>query len=226
MAHRPRGGRLLLTFFQRTMDSLMTRHRTLLAATALALAAPVAALAQSTFPACDAALKSAAPKVRLTTSLGAIVIELDKDKAPLSTENFVKYVDSGHYNGTVFHRVIDNFMIQGGGFSKEMREKPTRSAIKNEAANGLKNEPYTVAMARTQVYDSATSQFFINSQSNAFLNYTGPGTGYAVFGKVVEGKDVVDKIRKVGVKPSAYSEATPLEPVVIEKAECLPVAAK
>jgi cyclophilin family peptidyl-prolyl cis-trans isomerase len=204
----------------------MTRSRTLLAATAFALAAPVAALAQSTFPACDAALKSAAPKVKLTTSMGAIVLELDKEKAPISTENFVKYVDSGHYNGTVFHRVIDNFMIQGGGLSKEMREKPGRSPIKNEASNGLKNEPYTVAMARTQAYDSATAQFFINTVSNGFLNYSTPGTGYAVFGKVVEGKEVVEKIRKVAVKPSQYSEATPLEPVVIEKAECLPPAAK
>jgi cyclophilin family peptidyl-prolyl cis-trans isomerase len=201
-------------------------HRNFLAATVIVLCAPVAALAQSTFPACDAALKSAAPRVRLTTSMGAIVIELDKEKAPLSTENFVKYVDSGQYNGTVFHRVIDNFMIQGGGFGKDMREKATRSPIKNEASNGLKNEPYTVAMARTQAYDSATSQFFINSASNAFLNYSTPGTGYAVFGKVVEGKDVVDKIRKVAVKPSPYSEATPLEPVVIEKAECVAADAK
>ncbi len=201
-------------------------RRNLLAAAALALCAPVAALAQSMFPACDSALRSPAPKVRLTTSLGSIVIELDKDKAPLSTENFVKYVDSGHYNGTVFHRVMDTFMIQGGGFSKDMREKPTRSPIKNEASNGLKNEPYTVAMARTNAYDSATSQFFINTVSNGFLNYSAPGTGYAVFGKVVEGKDVVDKIRKVAVKPSPYSEATPLEPVVIEKAECVAVDAK
>lgn len=204
----------------------MQSHRKLLAATALALASPLAALAQSSSPACEAALKTPAPKVRLTTSMGAIVIQLDKEKAPVSAENFVKYVDSGHYNGTVFHRVIDNFMIQGGGFTKEMREKPTRSPIRNEASNGLKNEPYTVAMARTQQYDSATAQFFINSKSNGFLNFTGPGTGYAVFGKVVEGKDVVDKIRKVAVKPSAYSEATPLEPVVIEKAECVAPAAK
>ncbi len=203
----------------------MQSSRILLAATTLAFA-PLAALAQSVSPVCDAALRAASPKVRLTTSMGPIVLELDKEKAPISTENFVKYVDSGHYNGTVFHRVIDNFMVQGGGFTKEMREKPTRSPIKNEASNGLKNEPYTVAMARTQVYDSATSQFFINSKSNGFLNYSGPGTGYAVFGKVVEGKDVVDKIRKVRVQPSPYSEATPLEPVVIEKAECVAPAAK
>ncbi|MGZ5035622.1 MAG: peptidylprolyl isomerase [Usitatibacter sp.] len=204
----------------------MHKSSSFLAVSALALAAPLAALAQSVSPVCDAALRTAAPKVRITTSMGPIVIELDKEKAPISTENFVKYVDSGHYNGTVFHRVIDNFMIQGGGFGKDMREKPTRSPIKNEASNGLKNEPYTVAMARTQVYDSATSQFFINSQSNGFLNYSGPGSGYAVFGKVVDGKDVVDKIRKVRVQPSPYSEATPLEPVVIEKAECIDPAAK
>ena len=203
----------------------MTSIRPLLAALAVAL--PAASLAQSVSPVCDAALRTAAPKVRITTSMGAIVLELDKEKAPLSTENFIKYVDSGHYAGTVFHRVIDNFMIQGGGFGKDMREKPTRSAIKNEASNGLKNDAYTVAMARTNVYDSATSQFFINSKENTFLNYSGPGTGYAVFGKVVEGKDVVDKIRKVKVQPSPYSEATPLEPVVIEKAECIaPPAAK
>src|SRR5260221_10584521 len=140
-------------------------RKTLLAALALALAAPATLLAQSTSPACDAALKSAAPKVRLTTSMGAVVIELEKDKAPISTENFVKYVDSGHYNGTVFHRVIDSFMIQGGGFSREMREKPTRSPIKNESSNGLRNDPYTVAMARRPDPDSATSQFFINSRA-------------------------------------------------------------
>jgi cyclophilin family peptidyl-prolyl cis-trans isomerase len=198
----------------------MKTPRKLVAAVSLALAAPIA-FAQSTSPACDATLKSAAPKVRLTTSMGPIVIELDKAKAPISTENFVKYVDSGHYDGTVFHRVIDGFMIQGGGFGKDMREKPTRSPIKNESSNGVRNDPYTLAMARRPDPDSATSQFFINSRANDSLNYSGPGTGYAVFGKVVEGKEVVDKIRKVAVKPSPYSEAMPLEQVVIEKAECL-----
>ena len=160
-------------------------------------------------------------KVKLSTSMGPIVIELDKAKAPISTENFVKYVDSGHYNGTVFHRVIDSFMIQGGGFSKDMREKPTRSPIKNESPNGLRNEPYTIAMARRPDPDSATSQFFINSGSNASLNYNGPGTGYAVFGKVVEGKEVVDKIRKVPTGDMGPHQNVPKEPVVIEKAECL-----
>jgi cyclophilin family peptidyl-prolyl cis-trans isomerase len=126
----------------------------------------------------------------------------------------------------VFHRVIDSFMIQGGGFSKDMREKPTRAPIKNESSNGLKNDPYTISMARRGDPDSATSQFFINSGANESLNYRGPGTGYAVFGKVVEGRETVDKIRKVRVQPSSYSEAQPLEPVVIEKAECVAPAAK
>src|SRR6185436_5374671 len=128
---------------------------------------------------------------------------LDKAKAPISTENFVKYVESGHYNGTIFHRVIDGFMIQGGGFTKSMQQKPVNAPIKNESTNGLKNDNYTVAMARTNVRDSATSQFFINVKDNDFLNFAGDSNpGYAVFGKVVDGKEVVDKIKKVatGVK--------------------------
>ena len=160
-------------------------------------------------------------KVKLTTSMGPIVIELNKEKAPVSTENFVKYVESGHYNGTIFHRVIDGFMIQGGGFSKDMRQKPTNPPIKNEANNGLKNENYTVAMARTGVRDSATAQFFINVKDNEFLNYTGEnpqGWGYAVFGKVVEGKEVVDKIKKVAVENKGPHQNVPTQPVVIKKA--------
>ena len=199
----------------------MKNSRIARAVATLVLATPLAALAQASTPACDAAMKAAAPKVRLTTNHGAIVLQLDREKAPISTENFLKYVASGHYDGTVFHRVIDNFMVQGGGFDKSMQEKPGRPPIKNEASNGLKNEAYTVAMARTNVYDSATSQFFINAKDNDFLNFQGPGTGYAVFGKVADGRPVVDKIRKVKVQQSRYSEATPLEPVVIEKAECL-----
>ena len=196
-------------------------------AVALAALAAVSssALAQSNTPACEAALKAPAPKVRLTTNMGAIVLQLDHEKAPISTENFIKYVGSGHYDGTVFHRVIDNFMVQGGGMDKDYREKPGREPIKNEASNGLKNDAYTVAMARTNVYDSATAQFFINAKDNDFLNYSGPGTGYAVFGKVVDGRPVVDRIRKVKVQQSRFSEATPLEPVVIEKAECMAAAA-
>jgi cyclophilin family peptidyl-prolyl cis-trans isomerase len=163
-------------------------------------------------------------KVRLTTSMGPIVIELDKAKAPISVDNFVKYVESGHYNGTIFHRVIDGFMIQGGGFTKDMQQKPVQAPIKNEGANGLKNDNYTVAMARTGVRDSATSQFFINVKDNDFLNYSGEspqGWGYAVFGKVVEGKETVDKIKKVATSTSGGHQNVPQAAVVIEKAECI-----
>ena len=160
-------------------------------------------------------------RVKLTTSMGPIVIQLDKEKAPISTDNFVKYVESGHYNGTIFHRVINGFMIQGGGFTQDMRQKPTQPPIKNEAANGLKNDLYTVAMARTNVYDSATSQFFINVKDNGFLNFNGPGTGYAVFGKVVEGTDTVDKIKAVQTGNKGGMGDVPNTPVVIEKAECV-----
>jgi cyclophilin family peptidyl-prolyl cis-trans isomerase len=192
---------------------------------AAGLAFPPTASAQMTHRACSAVLKGHAPmKVKLTTSMGAITLELDKEKAPVSVENFAKYVDSGHYNGTIFHRVIDGFMIQGGGFDKDMRQKPTNPPIRNEADNGLKNQKYTVAMARTQVPDSATAQFFINVKDNDFLNHTGKnpqGWGYAVFGKVVEGKDVVDKIKSVPTGNMRGMENVPVEPVVIEKAECV-----
>ena len=163
-------------------------------------------------------------KVKLTTSMGPITIELDKAKAPISTENFIKYVEAGHYNGTIFHRVIDNFMVQGGGFTKDMQQKPVQAPIKNESTNGLKNDNYTVAMARTNVRDSATSQFFINVKDNDFLNYSGEspqGFGYAVFGKVVEGKDVVDKIKKVQTSNAGMHQNVPSQPVMIEKAECI-----
>jgi cyclophilin family peptidyl-prolyl cis-trans isomerase len=162
-------------------------------------------------------------KVKLTTSMGAITLELNKEKAPLSTENFVKYVESGHYNGTIFHRVIGNFMIQGGGFDKNLAQKPTNPPIKNEAANGLKNDNYTVAMARTGVVDSATAQFFINVTNNDFLNHAGPANfGYAVFGKVVEGMDIVDKIKAVKTGPKGmFPTDVPQETIMIEKAECL-----
>ena len=184
---------------------------------------PLAALAQSQPAGCTA--KGNAPmKVKLTTSMGPIVIELDKEKAPISADNFVQYVNAGHYNGTIFHRVIDGFMIQGGGFGKDMQQKPTRATIKNESTNGLKNDNYTVAMARTGVRDSASSQFFINVKDNDFLNYSGEspqGWGYAVFGKVVEGKEVVDKIRKVPTSTTGGHQNVPTTPVVIEKAECI-----
>ena len=161
-------------------------------------------------------------KVKLTTSMGPVVIQLDKEKAPISTENFVKYVEAGHYNGTIFHRVIDGFMVQGGGFGKDMRQKPTQPPIKNESTNGLKNDNYTVAMARTNVRDSATSQFFINVKDNDFLNFSGDANpGYAVFGKVVEGKEVVDKMKKVPTNNAGGHQNVPNEPIVIEKAECV-----
>lgn len=164
-----------------------------------------------------------AVKVKLTTNMGAITLELDNEKAPLSTANFVKYVESGHYTGTIFHRVIGNFMIQGGGFDNKLVQKPTNSPIKNEATNGLKNDMYTVAMARTDVVDSGTAQFFINAANNDFLNHQGPANyGYAVFGKVVEGTDVVDKIRAVKTGGRGmFPINVPQEDVVIEKAECL-----
>jgi cyclophilin family peptidyl-prolyl cis-trans isomerase len=194
--------------------------RTLAAALALTVPLTFAAHAKST---CDQ--KANDPmKVKLTTSMGPIVIELDKAKAPISTENFIKYVESGHYNGTIFHRVIDGFMIQGGGFNKDMSQKPTQAPIKNESQNGLKNDNYTVAMARTGVRDSATSQFFINIKDNDFLNYSGEGPqqwGYAVFGKVVEGKETVDKIKKVPTGNKGGHQNVPNEAVVIEKAECV-----
>jgi cyclophilin family peptidyl-prolyl cis-trans isomerase len=198
-------------------------RRIAVATLAAAIVLPAAALAQSQPAGCTA--KGNDPmKVKLTTSMGPIVIELNKEKAPVSVENFVKYVQSGHYNGTIFHRVIDGFMIQGGGFTKDMNQKPTQAPIKNEGANGLKNENYTVAMARTGVRDSATSQFFINIKDNEFLNYSGEnpqGWGYAVFGKVVEGKDTVDKIKKVATGNAGGHQNVPTQAVVIEKAECL-----
>jgi len=161
-------------------------------------------------------------KVKLTTSMGAITLDLDEQKAPETVANFLKYLDAGHYDGTIFHRVIDGFMIQGGGFTRDMKQKPTNPTVKNESRNGLKNDNYTVAMARTGVRDSATSQFFINVKDNDFLNYSGEspqGWGYAVFGRVVEGQDVVDKMRKVRTGNAGGHQNVPIEALVIEKAE-------
>ena len=161
-------------------------------------------------------------KVKLTTSQGDLLIQLDAEKAPLSAENFLQYVRDGHYDGTVFHRVIDGFMIQGGGFEPGLKQKPTRDPIQNEAQNGLKNEPYTLAMARTPDPHSATAQFFINVANNDFLNFTSPdprGFGYAVFGKVIEGTEVVDQIRKVKTGSKGFHQDVPVEDVVIVKAE-------
>jgi len=158
--------------------------------------------------------------VLLTTNHGNIKIDLEADKAPKTVENFLAYVKSGHYDGTIFHRVIDGFMIQGGGFEPGMKQKPTNAPVENEAKNGLKNLPYTLAMARTSDPHSASVQFFINVKNNSFLDYPGQdGWGYCVFGKVVEGMDVVDKIRAVKTTRTGMFADVPVDNVVIEKAE-------
>ncbi len=157
----------------------------------------------------------------LNTNMGAIEIELNEEKAPISVKNFVDYVNAGHYNGTIFHRVINDFMIQGGGFDTNMKQKATKAEIKNEANNGLTNDKYTIAMARTMVPHSASSQFFINIKDNAFLNFKSEDThgwGYAVFGKVVGGQDVVDKTKLVKTGAKGMHDDVPLEAVVIETA--------
>ncbi len=162
------------------------------------------------------------PQVELhIAGMGVITLELDAEKAPKSTENFLSYVNKGHYDRTIFHRVIDGFMIQGGGFEPGMTQKPTDAPIDNEANNGLKNDKYTVAMARTQAPHSATAQFFINVGDNGFLNHTAPslqGWGYAVFGKVVKGTEIVDQIRGVKTGRNGFHDDVPKEDVVIEKA--------
>jgi peptidyl-prolyl cis-trans isomerase B (cyclophilin B) len=161
------------------------------------------------------------PRVVLETTLGNVTIELDRAKAPMTTKNFLAYVEAGFFDGTIFHRVIPDFMIQGGGFSAEMRQKTTEAPIMNEADNGLKNDRGTIAMARTMDPHSATGQFFINLKDNAFLNFTAQNTqgwGYAVFGAVVEGLDVVDKIAAVKTGNAGPHQNVPLDAVVIEKA--------
>ncbi len=162
-----------------------------------------------------------APRVKLSTTAGDIVLELNAEKAPKTVANFLSYVEQGHYNGTIFHRVIDGFMIQGGGFDARMAEKPTGRPIENEARNGLKNDRYTIAMARTPNPHSASAQFFINVADNTFLNHTAPtpqGWGYAVFGKVVAGTDVVDKIRTVPTGNAGMHQNVPRTPIVINSA--------
>lgn len=161
------------------------------------------------------------PKVKLDTTLGTIVVELSPDKAPKTVENFLNYVRAGHYDGTIFHRVIQGFMIQGGGFTPDMQQKPTGAPVVNEASNGLKNTSYTLAMARTMDPHSATAQFFINVADNPFLNHTAPrgqGWGYAVFGHVISGTEVVDKIRAVPTGNKGMHQNVPLQPVIILKA--------
>ena len=160
--------------------------------------------------------------IKLHTNFGTIGIELDHEKAPLTAANFEQYVKDGFYDGVIFHRVIKGFMIQGGGMDENMNEKATREPIQNEAQNGLKNDKYTVAMARTQAPHSASAQFFINTKNNDFVNHTDPsmhGWGYAVFGKVVEGQDVVDAIEGVKTKRHGYHDDVPQDAVVITKAE-------
>lgn len=161
------------------------------------------------------------PSVKLETSMGDIVVRLDAAKAPETVANFIAYVKAGHYDGTVFHRVINNFMIQGGGMTPDMKEKPAHKPIKNEAGNGLKNSKYTVAMARTSEPHSATSQFFINVKDNDFLDYKAPsgqGWGYAVFGKVIKGQEVVDKIKAVPTGNRGAHQDVPHEAVILKKA--------
>ncbi len=155
---------------------------------------------------------------------GVITLELDAEKAPKTTENFLAYVNDGFYNGTIFHRVIKNFMVQGGGFTSDMQQKDTKAPIENEAKNGLKNDAYTIAMARTGDPHSATAQFFINTVNNDFLNHTSPsaqGWGYAVFGKVVKGQEVVDAMKKVRTTRKGYHDDVPFDAVVIDKAVAL-----
>jgi cyclophilin family peptidyl-prolyl cis-trans isomerase len=170
------------------------------------------------------AVDTAPVKVLVKTSMGDVTLELDRAKAPLSVANFVRYAESKHYDGTIFHRVIPGFMIQGGGFTAEMQQKPTQPPVKNEAGNGLKNLTGTVAMARTNVVDSATAQFFINAKDNAFLDHrdeTPAGFGYAVFGKVVGGMDVVKKIEGVATSTKGPHRDVPATPVVIESVTIL-----
>ena len=162
--------------------------------------------------------------IRLHTNHGTITLELDEKRAPATVANFLEYVRSGHFANTLFHRVINGFMIQGGGFEPGMKQKPTRAPIKNEADNKISNAAYTIAMARTSDPHSATAQFFINVANNTFLDYTAPtpqGWGYCVFGRVVEGNDVVDRIKRVKTGRKGFHENVPLEDVVIERAETI-----
>jgi len=185
----------------------------------LFLAAGLVFLSGSALPALSQGAAKKNPVVVMETSKGTIELELDEAKAPVTVKNFLQYVKKGHYTGTVFHRVIPNFMIQGGGMTADMKEKSTEAPIKNEANNGLKNERGTIAMARTGVVDSATAQFFINVKANEFLNHkdeTTQGFGYAVFGKVTKGMDVVDKIVSVPTTTKGPHGDVPVEPITIK----------
>ena len=190
---------------------MISRRKWALALNALALTA--------IFSVAPLASAQEAPKVKLATSMGDIVVQLNPEKAPKTVANFLQYVREKHYDGTIFHRVIDGFMIQGGGFTPDMAQKPMRAPIPLEAGSGLKNDKYTIAMARTGAPDSATAQFFINVKDNAMLNAPQPdGHGYAVFGKVVEGTDVVDKIRAVATSNKGPYQNVPNTPVTINSA--------
>ncbi len=192
---------------------MISRRNSALALSSLALAAIFSVATPA------AAQDANAPKVKLSTSMGDIVVQLEPAKAPKTVENFLQYVKDKHYDGTIFHRVIDGFMDQGGGFSADMAQKPVRAPIVLEAQNGLKNDKYTIAMARTSVPDSATAQFFINVKDNAMLNARQPsGDGYAVFGKVVQGSDVVDKIKAVATGNKGGHQNVPSSPVTITSA--------
>ncbi len=192
---------------------MISRRNSILAIAGIALAA--------TFSVAPT-MAQEAPKVKLATSMGDIVVQLDPAKAPKSVENFLAYVNAKHYDGTIFHRVINGFMIQGGGFTADMVQKPTKSPIPLEASNGLKNDTYTIAMARTGAPDSATAQFFINVKDNAMLNAPQPdGHGYAVFGKVIQGTEVVDKIKAVATTNKGPYQNVPSTPVTITSATLL-----
>lgn len=197
------------------------RRRSLLL---LSLAAPLANLANAASNKPTALAKRKVKMVKLHTNFGPITLELDAKAAPDTVANFLQYAKDGHYDGTIFHRIIDGFMIQGGGFTADMDQKPTRAQIQNEAQNGLKNVTYSVAMARTPDPHSASSQFFINLADNAFLDFraaNAQGYGYCVFGKVSEGQDVVDRIRKVRTGNRAGHQDVPVENVIIERAEVI-----
>ena len=196
---------------------MISRRNSALALTSIALAAIFSVVTPAA--AQEAANAASAPKVKLSTSLGDIVVQLDAAKAPKTVENFLQYVKDKHYDGTIFHRVIDGFMVQGGGFTADMAQKPVRAPIALEAANGLKNDKYTIAMARTNVPDSATAQFFINVKDNAMLNAPQPdGHGYAVVGKGVQGSDIVDKIKAVATGNQGGHQNVPTTAVTITSA--------
>jgi peptidyl-prolyl cis-trans isomerase B (cyclophilin B) len=199
-------------------SSLRTFSLACLASLALCAGAPSKAASSTPTPGKS---MSTTPQVKLQTNQGDMLIQLDAEKAPKTVENFLTYVREGFYDGTVFHRVINNFMVQGGGFDTDMKQKQTHAPVENEANNGLKNNRYTLAMARTSDPHSATAQFFINVADNDFLNFTSPtpnGWGYTVFGSVIEGSDVVDKMKVVKTGNKGFHQDVPLENIVIEKA--------